>query len=406
MARRTALAIVCLLSLAGSAWAQGSGSDPSERKRALDERIAQLRGELSSVDGKQAVLTSEIATVSSRIRGLQSEVDRATSKLGSLESELAAYEQRLSRLTELLGLQTRKLKLLRRQHRIAERRLAERLVDIYQADAPTTVEVLLSAASLAALVDSLDYVNQIGRQDRRIARTVARAKEAVRVARGRTAGTRARVERTTVAVRTRVEEQRAVQQRLLVSQSALSGARASKERTLAGLTAGEKELESELEDLAAASASLAASIQSAQASSPPPSSGGAAGSAPVSGGGSGGFVWPVSGTLTSSFGPRWGRIHEGLDIAAPGGTPIRASASGTVISAGWMGGYGNLVTIDHGGGVATAYAHQSSVAVGAGQRVVQGETIGYVGCTGSCTGNHVHFEVRVNGSAVDPLGYL
>ncbi|MGH3063936.1 MAG: M23 family metallopeptidase, partial [Gaiellaceae bacterium] len=118
-----------------------------------------------------------------------------------------------------------------------------------------------------------------------------------------------------------------------------------------------------------------------------------------------GMVWPVGGPVVSGFGWRWGRMHEGIDIAAGYGTPIQASASGNVIYAGWMGGYGNLIIIDHGNGVATAYAHQSSFVVGGGP-VSQGQTIGYVGCTGHCFGAHLHFEVRVNGAAVDPLGYL
>jgi murein DD-endopeptidase MepM/ murein hydrolase activator NlpD len=117
-------------------------------------------------------------------------------------------------------------------------------------------------------------------------------------------------------------------------------------------------------------------------------------------------MWPVSGSMTSGFGWRWGRMHEGIDIAAPTGTPIAAAASGTVIYSGWLGGYGNLVVIDHGGGLSSAYAHQSSIAVGTGQSVVQGQVIGYVGSTGFSTGAHLHFEVRVNGQAVDPLGYL
>ena len=99
-------------------------------------------------------------------------------------------------------------------------------------------------------------------------------------------------------------------------------------------------------------------------------------------------------------------MHEGIDIAVPTGTAVVASASGQVIYAGWMGGYGNLVLIDHGGGLATAYGHNSGFAVGSGQSVAQGQVIAYAGSTGNSTGPHVHFEVRVNGSPVDPLGYL
>jgi murein DD-endopeptidase MepM/ murein hydrolase activator NlpD len=99
-------------------------------------------------------------------------------------------------------------------------------------------------------------------------------------------------------------------------------------------------------------------------------------------------------------------MHEGIDIAVASGTPVAASASGTVIVAGWVGGYGNLVVVDHGGGIATAYGHNTSVAVGVGQSVAQGQVIAYSGSTGHSTGPHVHFEVRVNGSPVDPLGYL
>jgi murein DD-endopeptidase MepM/ murein hydrolase activator NlpD len=121
---------------------------------------------------------------------------------------------------------------------------------------------------------------------------------------------------------------------------------------------------------------------------------------------SSGFVWPVHGVLTSYFGWRWGRMHEGIDLAVASGTPVVSVAAGTVIYAGWMGGYGNLVVIDHGGGIATAYGHNTSVTVGSGYHVAQGQLIAYSGNTGNSTGPHVHFEVRVNGTAVDPLGYL
>jgi murein DD-endopeptidase MepM/ murein hydrolase activator NlpD len=103
---------------------------------------------------------------------------------------------------------------------------------------------------------------------------------------------------------------------------------------------------------------------------------------------------------------RWGRMHTGIDIGVGYGTSIHAAASGRVIYAGWMDGYGNLVFVDHGGGISTGYAHQSSIAVSNGQTVSQGQVIGYVGCTGHCFGPHLHFEVRIKGNPVDPLGYL
>lgn len=121
---------------------------------------------------------------------------------------------------------------------------------------------------------------------------------------------------------------------------------------------------------------------------------------------SSGLIWPTNGSITSEFGPRWGSFHSGIDIADPEGTPIAAAQAGEVVSAGYSGGYGNLVVIDHGGGLATAYAHQSSIAVGEGESVSQGQTIGYVGSTGQSTGNHLHFEVREGGAARNPRGYL
>jgi murein DD-endopeptidase MepM/ murein hydrolase activator NlpD len=99
-------------------------------------------------------------------------------------------------------------------------------------------------------------------------------------------------------------------------------------------------------------------------------------------------------------------LHAGIDIAAPTGTAIAASASGQITYAGSMSGYGLVVVIQHANGISTAYAHNSSISVSLGQTVSQGQTIASVGCTGHCFGDHVHFEVRVNGSPVDPMSYL
>jgi murein DD-endopeptidase MepM/ murein hydrolase activator NlpD len=122
--------------------------------------------------------------------------------------------------------------------------------------------------------------------------------------------------------------------------------------------------------------------------------------------GSSGLIWPVNGPLTSPFGMRWGRLHAGVDISAPTGTPIRAAASGRVVLLGWTGGYGNYTCVQHGGSLSTCYAHQVRYGTSMGASVSQGQVIGYVGNTGNSFGAHLHFETRVNGTPVNPAGYL
>ncbi|MNV56480.1 Murein hydrolase activator NlpD precursor [compost metagenome] len=126
----------------------------------------------------------------------------------------------------------------------------------------------------------------------------------------------------------------------------------------------------------------------------------------VVGEGTGMFSWPVSGaTLTSSFGERWSRAHKGLDMVS-GNRSIKASDAGTVIFAGVKSGYGNVVIVDHRNGYETYYGHLNSISVSTGQRLEQGAKIGVMGNTGRSTGTHLHFEIRKNGTAVNPMKYL
>lgn len=120
------------------------------------------------------------------------------------------------------------------------------------------------------------------------------------------------------------------------------------------------------------------------------------------------LIKPVSGSVTSRFGSRWGKTHKGIDIGAPKGTPIKAAASGTVVSSstGYNGGYGNCVVISHGNGIETAYGHCSALYVKVGQKVSQGQVIAGVGNTGRSFGNHLHLEIRINGVAQNPQNYL
>jgi murein DD-endopeptidase MepM/ murein hydrolase activator NlpD len=376
--------------------------DPGTEKARVDAKIGALQGKIAQAKEREGVLTSEISAATARIRDLQGQVDAERARLSGLEAELAAHRARLAELTALHERQTRRLEVLRREHDAALRQLERRVREIYMQETPDALSFVLGVESFSDLLDQVELLNDIGRQDARIASRVDRAERATARARAETARTRADVAETTRAVAARLEEQRAVHDRLVAARDSLAGARDDQRQLLSSIRHDREDYVAEVEALQAQSAELAARIRAAQSA--------AAAAAPVSSSGSGvsaaGFVWPVAGPVTSGFGWRWGRMHEGIDIACASGTPVVAAASGTVIHAGWLGGYGNLVVVDHGNGVATAYAHNTSFAVGVGQSVSQGQVVAYAGSTGNSSGPHVHFEVRVNGSAVDPLGYL
>ena len=371
-----------------------------ERKQSLDSRIDGLKGKIAGARKREGVLSSQIEVVTGKIRALQGDIDSASARLDGLENMLALHERKLNQLHELFRLQTSRLLFLQRQHKAATKRLNRRLVEIYTSEPTEPLTVVLEAASFGDMLDQLEFLNDIGSQDERIATEVEAAKIEVRETRDETRITRDEVAETTRLVAARTAEQRRVRDRLAWDQRQLATARREKNEALSSTRGQREEYLHEVEGLLAQSASIAAKIraaQSASASSPSPVRSQASSS---------GYIWPAHGILTSSFGWRWGRMHEGIDIAVGNGTPVVASASGTVIVAGWMGGYGNLVVIDHGNGVSTAYGHNTGVTVGVGQSVAQGQLIAYSGNTGHSTGPHIHFEVRINGAPVDPLGYL
>ena len=219
----------------------------------------------------------------------------------------------------------------------------------------------------------------------------------MKAARAKTRVLRTRVHSETAVISARTEQTRSVRDELVGASNDLADTRQQRLVDLSTLSAQDRADAGEIDALQGASQALAVRIRAAQSQSTPGTD-----QTPSSAG----LIWPVQGPVTSPFGWRWGRMHEGIDIGVPYGTPIHAAASGRVIYAGWMDGYGNLVAIDHGRGLSTAYGHQSRIAVSNGQTVSQGQVIGYVGCTGHCFGPHLHFEVRINGTPVDPMGYL
>jgi murein DD-endopeptidase MepM/ murein hydrolase activator NlpD len=380
MARRLALVLIAGLVLAAPA----AGDD---------NKLSDVQARLAATRAKEARLTTQISDVTSQIRSLERKVGDVSQKLSVLERDLALHQRRLDRLNELFNFETARLNFLRRQYASVLRQLNLRMIDIYETRDPTLVEVILESKSFQDVLDQIHYLEAIARQDKRIAVAVADARNDVHLARERTKTIRTRVHSETQVVAVRTQQQRDAKNQLLASQGSLAGKRKRQKSQLTSTREQEKVLIAEADALAAEDAGIRGQLAAAQ---------GASDTTPSSQG----LIWPVSGPVTSPFGYRWGRLHAGIDIGVPYGTPIHAAASGTVVLAGWTGGYGNYTCIDHGGGMATCYAHQSSYAVSNGAHVSQGQVIGYVGSTGHSFGAHLHFEVRINGNPVDPLGYL
>ncbi len=394
MGRRSLVVLGLALALVISAPA--AGQDIEDQKAVVDARIAALQAEIDAAGQQEGVLTSQLSAVVSELKAAQSAVDEAQGGLVLLEAELAAEQERLDTLTVLLEQQTRRLERLEAEYARAVEILEARVRTIYIQESPDLLSFLVSASSFDDVIDNYEFLSRIGLQDRRVARQVETAKNRAAEERRSTASTRRLTAAAVAVISARTEEARSVRDRLADSRDTLASARVLKQSALANARETREEYLEEVEALAAQSAALAAAIQNAQATAGSTGTG-------VS---DSGFIWPVNGAVVSGFGMRWGRMHEGIDITAPTGTPIWAAAAGTVIHAGWLGGYGNLVVVDHGNGLATAYAHASVILVALGQEVAQGETLSLVGSTGNSSGPHLHFEVRVNGVAVDPLLYL
>jgi murein DD-endopeptidase MepM/ murein hydrolase activator NlpD len=393
---RRFLAVVGLALALGYA-GPAAADTPEGEKAAVDARIASLQAEIADSKAAEGVLTSQLSAVVFELGAAQAAVDQAQASVSLLEAELSSAQARLDELTTRLVRQTRRLERLQAEHAKAVAILEARVRAAYIDGTPDMISFLVSASSFDELIDSVELLSRIGAQDQRIARQVERARLAAAAERKATIETKRLQAAAVSVISARTSEARVARDRLAGDRDRLTSVRSLKQSALAGTRESRDEYLQEVEALAAQSAALAAQIRAAQED---------AGSTGTGQASSAGLIWPCDGVVVSGFGIRWGRMHEGIDIGCAYGTPNRAAATGTVIYSGWLGGYGNLVVIDHGNGLSTAYAHASSILVGVGQSVSQGETVSLVGSTGNSSGPHLHFEVRVNGQAVDPLAYL
>ena len=366
-----ALSLLISLSVTGTALADD-----------LEDQLADLQRQAEEQQAKTNEASAKVESVSERLRQIQEELRVATAEYKEVKGQLDSVEDKISDNTELLQKTEADLK-------VKKQKLQQRVRDIYINGQISYVDVLFGAKDFADLMTRMDVLKRIIKHDYDLIMKVQEEKATVENTRVQLEKDKAEAEvlgTDAQAKKAKVEDKESEQQ-VLLDQAIYD--RDTSERMY--------------EEIMAASQEVANMIRRSHMSSAGYSG------APA---GAGGMIWPISGPITSEFGwrthPIFGtaRFHSGLDIGGDYGMPIYAAASGTVIYAGWISGYGNAVIIDHGGGVTTLYGHNDSLNVSEGENVAQGQVIAMCGSTGNSTGPHCHFEVRENGEPVSPYGYL
>lgn len=376
---RAAVAVAAAMVGALAPTYQAAGQSPEERR--VEEAAAALESLRAQTERAEAERDEDADALAAAER-----------RLAEVEDAVAQAEQAVQRQQRAVLTAAERLDELQRGERRRRSAYVARVVEQYK-QRPSALEAVLGSRSLGDALRASRYLDAMARSDRSTLEQLHADAVSVDAQRRELAAQEEALER--VAAKKRV---------LLADAQKLRQSRALR---LARTQGRVGKLE-ERERIAEAESRQVAAITQRAARPPAPSrsNGTPSSSGPVSTDG-GGWVWPTSGPVTSEFGPRWGRMHEGIDIGAPTGAPIYASSSGVVSFAGSMGGYGQLTLVDHGNGVVTAYAHQSRLGVSPGQRVTAGQVIGAIGATGNVTGPHLHFETRAGGGTPrNPRLYL
>jgi murein DD-endopeptidase MepM/ murein hydrolase activator NlpD len=359
----------------------------------LSDRIDQKQKEVEQAKAKEGVLTTTIQRFSTRIAGLEGQIHATQRQLDRAQADLDRQKAELLEVRDQLEAARDRLARLRTELAKARKVLAERLVEIYKSDTPDALTVILESDGFGDLLERTEFLERISDQDRQITDRVRGLKDQAHEQTVQLAKLEEREQLAAERILAQRNQIASAENQLVSSRDQLASARADKRGVLAQVRDQKNDALEDLASLQAEQARVAGALQNAPAAGPIKQ-------------GSGQLIWPVNGPVVSPFGMRWGRLHAGVDIAVPSGTPIRAADSGTVVLMGWVGGYGNYTCIQHTASMSTCYAHQQSFATSNGASVSQGQVIGYTDCTGHCFGPHLHFEVRINGSPVDPMGYL
>jgi murein DD-endopeptidase MepM/ murein hydrolase activator NlpD len=363
---RAAIAATLLCTLLVPAVASPAGvhsrlQDIEAQREALQTKIDAGEMAAGSLQHRIDLLNDQLTELHIAINGLEARIDRINAEVRTVQAAVDRTQASINRIRKIA---------------------TEQAVALYKAGATDAIEALLNSTSLAELDSRAELLGAAAQQN---------------------TGALVKYGRLRVQIKAEYRDLYNLKQELSAELKSFAMAKARRDDKKAELNASLRALNAKLGvqrnkegNLQDASDRLRGDLEAIAARNSVESLGTSAQ----------GFIWPINGSVTSPYGYRWGRQHTGIDIDGYTGQPIVASKEGTVVLASYYYGYGLTVIVDHGNGVATLYAHQSRTAVSNGESVEQGDIVGYVGCTGSCTGDHLHFEVRINGNPVNPMDYL
>lgn len=371
------LAAVLILTLSFSCVATASLQDDlnknQQEQNETKQKIQEIEGKKDTIEKQIDKTEGQIDETNAKIAEIQAEIDRLDTEIAGLEAELEAAVAEMER---------------------QDKALKARMRVMYENGEEDYLEIILTSGSFEEAVKRIDIVKEIMDYDKKVMEDRKLAVD--------------RVELKKVEIEGKRQTQADLRAELDAYKGTLTAQKAAQEKQVGELSSEQKKMQSHLDQLSQDSERIRQQIQSASSSS-------SVANVQYTGGA---FMWPLNGyyTLSSYFGNRKNPTgsgmnnHTGIDIPAPAGQNVMAAKDGVVFLAGWNGGYGNCVIINHGmengKSVMTLYAHNSSLLVKAGQTVKRGEVIAKVGSTGNSTGNHCHFEVRINGTPVNPMNYF
>lgn len=349
----------------------------------LEETRRQLEAISRNIDATQSKVTS----VKKQESSIMGQIQSLEKEISSTENQITATEDRIAFLQDSIVATQADIEETEQNLKEKSELLSERLVVLHEQGEVTYLEVLLSATDFKDFLTRYEMVNSIIEQDVDLIASINQDKQDLEMRKSDLEVKKKELEnalKQQESMRAQLDEQKAEKKQILAS---VQNERAAFEKALQELEETSRQLEQMIRQLQGGSSEAL---------------------------GTGVYTWPTPGftTITSPYGMRYHpilktrKMHTGVDIGAPMSATIVAADSGKVIHAGWMGGYGQVIVIDHGNGVSTLYAHQSAFLVGNGATVSKGQAIGKVGSTGWSTGPHLHFEVRINGSYTDPMPYI